>query len=171
MATLDDAHHQLELQITVVGGASEFFVSALPLQDGKLQLHELQGWKPTLSFQSFPTDPWAGDGARGAELVSLLPHTDGLVLTDALGQGQHYSSTAMERLSRAMKPGLIATPVVIFGCHALEEEWTTLAGVAPVRVAEPTADSAMALVKALCAVLLRSRLRSIPPPPPPPPAG
>jgi hypothetical protein len=168
MATLDDALHELELQITVVGGASEFFLEALPLRDGRMELHELQGWKPSLGFRAFPTDPWAGDGAEGAELVSLLPSTDGLVLTDALGQGQHYSSTAMERLSRALKPALIRMPAVIFGCHALEEEWTTLTGVTPVRVAEPSAENALPLVKMLCAVLLRSRLRSIPPPPPPP---
>ena len=169
MPTLDAAHHEIEFRILVVGGASEFFLSTLPLRDGKLELHEIQGWKPTLTFHAFSTDPWAGDGVEGARLEQVLPHVDGLVLTDALQTGQHYSSTAMERLARGLGPAMIRTPATVFGCRALEEEWATLSGAAPVQMVDPAAEHAMTLIKALCGVLLRSKMRSIPPPPPPPP--
>jgi len=166
MATLDNAHHEIEIRIVVMGGASDFMLASLPLKDGKMQLHELQGWKPALTFAAFPTDPWAADGAAGRELVEQLPRTDALVLTDALGEGQHYSSNAVERLTRALIPAMTNIPVAIFGCRALEEEWTSLTGVAPVRTLEPVAENALPLIKAICAILLRSRLRSTPPPPP-----
>ena len=166
MPTLDAEHHDLQLRIVIVGGASEAFLQALPIEDGKMHLGQLQGWKPHLEFSAFPTDPWAGDGAAGSRLERLLPHADGLVLTDALTEGQHYSSTAVERLSRALKPSMIRLPAAIYGCHALDEEWTTLAGVKPVCVVEPSPENAMTVVKAICAVLLRSRMKSRPPPPP-----
>ena len=130
-----------------------------------MQLGELQGWKPRLSFIAFSTDPWAGDGSEAEQLQELLPEMDGLVLTDALTEGQHYSSTAVERLARTLKPRLSGMPAAIFGCHALEEEWRTVAGVPPIYVAEPTVENALRVVKAVCAGMLRSKIRSIPPPP------
>ena len=165
MATLDADHHDIEFHIAVIGGASQFFIESLPLEDGKMQLGELQGWKPRLSFTAFSTDPWADDGAEGEGLQEVLPQIDALVLTDALAQGQHYSSTAVERLARTLSPRLSGMPAAIFGCHALDEEWTTVAGVAPVLVADPTAENALRVVKAVCAGILRSKIRSIPPPP------
>jgi hypothetical protein len=168
MPTLRDSQHELEFRVLVIGSESDSFLDALPLQDGRLNLGELQGWTPRLSFLSFSTDPWAGDGSQGARLARVLPHADALVLTDALSEGRHYSSTAMERLSRALRPAMTELPVVIYGCHALEEEWTTLTGRAPVRVAEPDRQNVLPLVKALCSVLLRSKMRSVPPPPPEP---
>jgi hypothetical protein len=165
MPTLDSAHHELEFRIMVVGAESDAFAQALPLKDGHLYLGELQGWRPHLSFTCFATDPWAGDGSQGAKLERLLPHTDALVLTDALREGHHYSSTAMERLSRVLRPAMTGLPAAIYGGHALEQEWTTLSGRAPIRVAEPVKENAMVLVKAICSVLLRSKMRSVPPPP------
>jgi hypothetical protein len=168
MATVDAEHHELELRIMVVGGACDLLLSGLQLVNGTMQLGELQGWRPSLAFRSFPVDPWAGDGAPGRELQAFVPYVDGLILTDALGEGQHYSSTALERLSRVLGPTKAGVPAAIFGLHAMEEEWTTLAGVKPVIVAEPRSEQALGVVKALAAALLRSRMRSIPPPPPGP---
>ncbi len=167
MATVDAEHHELELRIMVVGGASEVLLEALPLEGGTMRLGELQGWRPTLSFRAFPVDPWSGDGARGKALEAFAPYVDALILTDALAEGQHYSSTALERLSRVLGPAKAGVPAAIFGLHAMEEEWTTLAGVEPVIVVEPSRENAMPVVKALAGALLRSRIRSIPPPPPP----
>lgn len=166
MPTVDYDKHDLRMEIIVVGGASELFVNALTLTDGELKLHETQGWKPRFVFDAFPVDPWAGDGASGASLQKLVPYIDGLVLTDALKEGTHYSSTAVERLSRALKPVKIAVPTAIFGGPALAEEWTTLSGVTPVYVGEPTEQNAMNAVKGLAKVLLRSQMKSTPPPPP-----
>jgi hypothetical protein len=166
MPTVDAQHRELEFRIMVVGGASEFFVESLPLEDGHMDLGQIQGWRPRLSFRTYPNDPWAGDGSAGAGLEQYAPHVDGLVLTDTLASGQHYSSTAVERLARTLRPAKIGIPSAIFGLRALEEEWTTLSGVRPVYVGEPTAEHALPAVKAMCAALLRSKMRSTPPPPP-----
>jgi hypothetical protein len=166
MATVDAEHHELELRIMVVGGASELLLAALQLQDGTMQLGELQGWRPALTFRAFPVDPWAGDAEQGKQLESFVPYVDGLILTDALAEGQHYSSTALERLSRVLGPAKAGVPAAVFGLPAMEEEWATLVGIKPVIVAEPKSENALSVVKALAASLLRSRMRSIPPPPP-----
>lgn len=165
MPTVDHDTHDLRMEIIVVGGASELFVSALALTDGELRLHETQGWKPRFVFEAFPVDPWSGGGERGAALQKLVPYLDALVLTDALLEGTHYSSTAVERLSRALKPVKIGIPTAIFGGPALAEEWTTLSGFAPIWVGDPTADNAMTAVKGLAKVLLRAQMKSTPPPP------
>jgi hypothetical protein len=166
MATVDAEQHQLELRIIVVGGASDLLLDALPLSEGKMQLGQLQGWKPSLAFRAYPVDPWAGDGQAGGELEAFVPYVDGLVLTDALGAGQHYSSTALERLSRVLGPAKSGVPAAIFGLPAMEEEWMTLSGAKPVIVVDPKSENALGVVKALAAALLRSRIRSVPPPPP-----
>jgi len=168
MATVDAEHHELELRILVVGGASEVLLGALQLEDGMMRLGELQGWRPMLAFRAFPVDPWAGGGESGRQLEAFVPYVDGLILTDALGDGQHYSSTALERLSRVLGPTKAGVPAAIFGLPAMEEEWTTLAGIKPVIVLEPNTANALPAVKALAAALLRSRMRSVPPPPPAP---
>ena len=165
MPTVDHDTHDLRIEIIVVGGASEQFVHALSLADGELRLHEAQGWKPRFVFETFPVDPWAGDGERGTTLQKLVPYLDAVVLTDALSEGTHYSSTAVERLSRVLKPVKIGIPAAVFGGPALAEEWTTLSGFSPVWVGEPTAENAMVAVKALARVLLRAQMKSTPPPP------
>ena len=166
MPTVDSEHHDLMFRTAVVGAEADVFVSALPLEDGELHPGEVQGWRPRFTFQSFPHDPWAGDAAAGQELERLVPYLDALVLTDAVTQGTHYSSTAVERLSRTLPPSKRRVPTAIFGGPALAQEWETLSGQRPVLVVDPKSDQALAVVKALARVLLRSKMKSTPPPPP-----
>jgi hypothetical protein len=167
MPTVDHEHHDLELRIVVMGGMSREFCSALGLgEHGELVLNEIQGWKPRLVFHAFPLDPWAGDGAAGAELERMVAYADGLVLTDALAHGTHYSSSAVERLGRTLGPTKRGLPAAIFGGPALAQEWETLSGVKPVIVTEPEGGRAQEALKALARVLLRSQMKSTPPPPP-----
>ena len=166
MPTLDSEHRELELRIVVLGGASEMLLDALALQEDRLVLGALQGWRPSIRFRAFPVDPWAGDGTAGRELEGFVPYIDALILTDALGEGQHYSSTALEQLRRVLGPGKVGVPTAVFGHGALEQEWATLAGLVPVAAMEPRAENALPLVKSLVGALLRSKMRSVPPPPP-----
>lgn len=166
MPTVDHERRDLVVRVAVIGGASEVFTASLPLQDSELALGEVQGWHTRFLFTSFPLDPWAGDGVSGAELERLLPYVDGLVLTDALVEGTHYSSSAMEHLSRALGPVKIGIPTVIFGGPALTQEWETLSGRKAVGVVEPTGENATGAVKTLARVILRSHMKSTPPPPP-----
>jgi hypothetical protein len=163
MPTIDAEHHSLELKVIVLGGASRAFLEALSLEDGVLRLGQLQGWSPSLHFYSFSVDPWSAR-EEAETLEALLPHADGLVLTDALGDGQHYSSQALERLVRALGPGRHQLPTAIFGFAALSAEWGSLAGEPPVFAAEAQPENVMAVVKALAAALLRAKMRSSPPP-------
>jgi hypothetical protein len=165
MPTVDHEHHDLVLRIIVIGGSSELFANSLPLVDGELSLGEFQGWHPKLIFSVFPLDPWAGDGASATELERLVPYVDAVVLTDALAEGTHYSSSAVEHLSRTLAPVKIGIPSAIFGGPALTQEWETLSGRRPIIVTEPTEENAMAVVKALAKILLRSKMKSTPPPP------
>jgi hypothetical protein len=165
MPTVDQDHHDLVYRVLVMGGASEMFVSGLPLEDGELRLAEVQAWKPRFSFDTFPLDPWAGDGAQGKKLEQMAHYADALVLTDALAEGTHYSSSAVERLSRALGPTKIHIPTAIFGGPALVQEWQSLTGSAPVAAVAPQSDQALSAVKALVKHVLRGRIRSTPPPP------
>jgi len=165
MPTVDQDHHDLVFRVLVMGGASEVFVSALPLEAGELKLAEVHAWKPRFSFDTFPLDPWAGDGAQGKRLEQLVSYVDALVLTDALAEGTHYSSSAVERLSRVLGPTKIHIPAAVFGGPALVQEWQTLTGSAPVAAVAPQPDQALSVVKALVKHLLRGRIRSTPPPP------
>ncbi len=167
MPTLDSDHRAIELRVVVLGGASEGLLDKLPLREGSLELGALQGWHPTMVFRRFGVDPWSGDGTTGRDLEAYLPYADALVLTDGLAGGEHYSSTAVERLCRALGPTQRSIPAAVYGLRALAEEWQSLSGVAPVAVLDPTPENAQPVVKAVAAALLRSRLRSIPPPPPP----
>jgi hypothetical protein len=99
-------------------------------------------------------------------LEKLVPYLDGLILTDAYSEGNHYSSSALEKLRQVLTPGKIRIPAAIFGGQALAEEWASLSGVAPVYSAEPTPNETLPTVKALLKSLLRSQMRSHPPPPP-----
>jgi hypothetical protein len=164
MAILDEREKKIRLRVAVMGGASELFVSALGLNQGEMHLGAFQGFATTIAFDTFPVNPWKDDGAQGKLLEQSVPQLDALVLTDALTEGTHYSSTAVERLERALGPRK-AIPTAIFGGPALSMEWETLVGKAPACVVEPIADNARQVVKALAAVALRSLRRSEPPPP------
>lgn len=165
MPTVDHERHDVVHRVVVVGGASDLFVKGLQLDDDELILGDIQGWRPRFVFAAFPLDPWADENA-GAELERLVPYVDALVLTDGLREGTHYSSSAVEQLSRVLMPTKIAVPAAIFGGPALAQEWQTLSGKDPVMTAEPTPENALLVVKALAKVLLRSRMKSTPPPPP-----
>ncbi|MBN2196599.1 MAG: hypothetical protein JW751_27550 [Polyangiaceae bacterium] len=167
MPTVDSDHHAIEMRVVVLGGASTALLAQLPLREGSLTLGSLQGWRPTMVFRGYGVDPWASDGAEGRDLETFLPYADGLILTDGLAGGAHYSSTAVERLWRSLGPNQRGIPTAVFGFHALAEEWQTLSGVEPVAIVDPRPEAALSVVKAVAGALLRSRLRSIPPPPPP----
>jgi hypothetical protein len=165
MSTFDPQQHDLRLNVLVMGGASDLFLRGVPMAEGELKLGEVQGWHPRIQFHGFGVDPWTGDGAERARLEQLVPMTDGLVLTDALVEGTHYSSSAVERLSRLLRPMKIGLPTAIFGGPALALEWSTLSGVAPVHVTDPVLDNVMPTVKALLKLLLKKQTgKSIPPP-------
>lgn len=166
MATVDAERHNLAFRILVIGPYSKLFLENLPLDDGQWVPGEVHGWRPRFVFETFSVDPWSGDGRNGAELERLLPYADALVLTDAPAQGIHYSSSAMERLARALGPVKQRMRTAIYGGPALAQEWGSLTGQPPLVVAEPTASEAMTVMKALAKVLLRSNVRSTPPPPP-----
>ena len=166
MSTLDHEHHDLWLTVLVVGGASNAFLAGLPLKEGELRLGEVQGWTPRLRFEGFSVDPWAGDGAEGAKLETLLPQMDALVLTDALAEGTHYSSAAVERLSRLLGP-VKRVPTAIFGGPALAQEWSSLCGAEPVFVGDPTPENVMPAMKGVVKVLLKTLSptgKTLPPP-------
>jgi hypothetical protein len=166
MATIDTDHQDLVYRTLVMGAGGQLFVEALPLENGAFSPGEVQGWRPRFTFETFPVDPWAGDGHAGTALERVVPYTDALVLTDALHQGMHYSSSAVERLSRTLGPVAHRLPTVIFGSAALAQEWETLSGKKAVAIVEPIAAQAMTAIKSLAKALFRSKMRSTPPPPP-----
>ena len=166
MPTIDTDHHDLVFRTLVMGAASQLFVESLPIENGALSPGEVQGWRPRFTFETFPVDPWA-DETHGATIERLVPYVDALVLTDALDQGMHYSSTAVERLNRTLGPVALRLPAVIFGSAALAQEWESLSGKKAVAIVESTSSQAMTVIRALAKALLRSKMRSIPPPPPP----
>jgi hypothetical protein len=165
MPTVDGEHREILFQLGVIGGVSERFTDQLGLRNSELQLGEVQGYRPRFAFANFPADPWEGDKSKGHDLERLVPYLDGLVLNDALAEGTHYSSTALERLSRALSPGKLAVPTAVFGGPALAQEWQSLSGVAPVLVVEPGPEQALLCVRALAKAVLRSKMKSQPPPP------
>lgn len=163
MATVDS--EKVVFHVAVIGGVSQRFVDLLNLTNGELELGEVKGVRPRLSFRVFSDDPWAGDGKEGAELEAYAPSLDALVLTDSLEEGKHYSSSAVERLSKVLSPVKIHIPSGIFGGPALAEEWQSLTGVPPAHVADPRGSDALSVVKGLARMLFRSTIRSTPPPP------
>jgi hypothetical protein len=165
MSTFDHDSHDLLLTVVVLGGFSKQFLSGLALSDGELRLGEVQGWHPRIHFHTFGVDPWA-DSSEAARLERVAPSIDGLVLTDALIEGTHFSSAAIERLSRLLGPVKLGIPVTIFGGPALAQEWSTLTGIDPVYVAGPVSENVMPTVKALVKVLLKVQPtgKTIPPP-------
>lgn len=155
MSTLDHERRELCLTLVVLGGASESFLQALPLQGSEMRLAEVHGFTPCLRFHAFSRDPWASPAEAG-KLEKLLPQTDALVLTDALSEGTHYSSAALERLVRTARPAHGTVPVAIFGGPALAQEWSSLSNSRPVFVGEPEPKSVAPAVKALLKVLLKT---------------
>jgi hypothetical protein len=166
MATLDADQQKLVFHVAVLGGVSRRFVELLNLVNGELELGEVKGYRPRLSFRVFSDDPWAGDAKEGTELEELVPSLDALVLTDAYEEGKHYSSSAMERLAKALSPLKLRIPTGVYGGPALAEEWQSLTGAAPAHVADPRGEDALSVVKGLTRMLFRSSIRSTPPPPP-----
>jgi hypothetical protein len=164
MATELDESRQLRLRVVVMGGASEQFISALSLKDGEMPLGQVHGFDATVVFESYPVDPWSGDGSAGAALEKAAHRLDALVLTDALTEGTHYSSSAVERLCRALQPARVGAPAVIYGGPALAMEWQTLTGVAPLLVCDPTPENAVQAARAVAKGALRALRRSEPPP-------
>ena len=166
MPTVDADRHEVEFRIAVIGGASQRFVEPLNLKDGRLELGEVQGYRPRFHFETFPHDPWAGEGTSGRTLEELVPYLDALVLTDGFDAGTHYSSSAIEKLCQVLVPGKIRVPAAIFGGPALVQELESLSGVPAVYVGEPSEEHAVPAMKALVRNLLGSSMRSTPPPPP-----
>jgi hypothetical protein len=164
MASEEDASRQLRLRVVVMGGASEQFLAALNLTDGEMHLGMVHGFDASVSFEAYPVDPWAGDGSAGAELVKAAHQLDALVLTDALTEGTHYSSSAVERLCRALQPARVGAPTVIYGGPALAMEWQSLSGIAPVFVCEPSPENALQAARAVAKGALRALRHSEPPP-------
>jgi len=164
MAAVDPEQHEVVFRIAVIGGVGERFVEALKLTNGELELGAVAGYRSRFVFQLFPADPWSSD-AEGRALEELVPALDALVLTDDFAAGSHFSSTAVERLSKVLSPLKLRIPTAVFGGPALAEEWQSLSGVPLVAHVEPTAEQAQTVVKSLVKALLRSNIRSTPPPP------
>jgi hypothetical protein len=165
MAAVDSEQHEVVFRIAVIGGVGERFVEPLKLANGELELGAVAGYRSRFVFEMFPADPWAGDGAGGRALEELVPALDGLVLTDDFSAGSHFSSTAVERLSKVLAPLKLRVPSAVFGGPALAEEWQSLSGVPLVAQVDPNAEQAQSVVKALVKALMRSNIRSTPPPP------
>lgn len=155
---------ELRLRVVVMGGASDAFVGALGLTGGEMHLGVVHGFDASVLFDTFPVDPWSGDGSAGVALERAAHALDALVLTDALSAGTHYSSSAVERLCRALQPTRVVVPTVVYGGPALAMEWQTLSGVAPVMVCEPTPENALPAARAIAKAALRALKRSEPPP-------
>ena len=165
MAAVDPEQHEVVFRIAVVGGVAERFVEPLKLSNGELELGAVAGYRSRFVFTLFAVDPWAGDGSQGRALEELVPALDGLVLTDDFATGSHFSSSAVERLSKVLSPLKLRIPSAVFGGPALAEEWQSLSGAPLVAHVDPAADQAQTVVKALVKALLRSNIRSTPPPP------
>jgi hypothetical protein len=165
MAAVDSELHRVLYRVAVIGGVGERFIQRLSLNAGELELPEVLGYRPRITFRVFPDDPWAGDGAEGSALEQLVPELDALVLTDDFSAGAHYSSGAVERLAKTLAPMKLHIPTVIYGGPALAEEWSSLSGTPVLQVTDPSSDDAMSVVKPLVKALLRSNFRSTPPPP------
>ena len=155
---------ELRLRVVVMGGASEVFVNALGLTANEMRLGVVHDFEASLLFETFPVDPWSGDGHAGAELEQAAHKVDALVLTDALTEGTHYSSSALERLLRALQPARVGVPTVVFGGPALAMEWQSLTGVVPALVSDPTPENAVPVARAIAKAALRALRKSEPPP-------
>ena len=166
MAAVDPEQHEVVFRIAVMGGVGERFVDPLKLSQGELELGAVAGYRSRFVFKVFSADPWAGDGAEGRALEELAPALDGLVLCDDFAVGSHFSSSAVERLSKVLSPLKLRIPSAVFGGPALAEEWQSLSGAPLVARVDPAAEHAQTVVKALVKALLRSNIRSTPPPAP-----
>lgn len=164
MTSNEQPSRELRLRVVVMGGASDAFVAALGLEKNEMPLGLVHDFELSLVFETFAVDPWSGDGSAGAALDKAAHQLDALVLTDALSAGTHYSSSAVERLCRALQPARVVLPTVVYGGPALAMEWQTLSGVAPVLVCDPTPENALPAAKALAKAALRALRRSEPPP-------
>ena len=155
---------ELSLLVVVMGGASGAFIEALHLTGSELPLGLVHDFDAKVVFETYPVDPWSGPGDAGARLEQAAHKLAALVLTDALQEGTHYSSAALERLCRALQPARVGVPTVIWGGPALIMEWQSLTGVAPAFVCEPTLENALPAARAAAKAALRGLRRSEPPP-------
>jgi hypothetical protein len=165
MAAVDSEQHEVVFHIAVIGSVGERLLGLLKLEGGTLELAPVQGYRSRFVFRVFPDDPWAEGSSAGAELEQLVPSLDGLVLTDDFAAGCHYSSQAVEKLSKVLSPIKLRIPSAVFGGPALAEEWSSLSGAPVLAHLPPSSEDAVPIVKALAKALLRSNLRSTPPPP------
>lgn len=165
MAAVDPEQHEVVFQVAVIGSVGERMLALLKLNNGELELGQVQGYKSRFVFQMFPDDPWQADGEAGHQLEQLVPRLDALVLTDDFTIGTRYSSSAVERLAKALSPVKLRVPSAVFGGPALAEEWQSLSGAPVLAQSDPSSADALPIVKALAKALLRSSLRSTPPPP------
>lgn len=165
MADVDSAQHEVVFRVAVIGGVGKRLLQLLKVQDGELSLGSVAGYKPRLVFEQFADDPWSGDGADGTRFEALVPHVDAIVFTDDFADGFHYSSTAVERISKTLAPLKLRIPSAIFGGPALAEDWSSLSGAPVLAQVDPKSEDATSILKALVKALLRSNIRSTPPPP------
>lgn len=159
MSEVHEGSHAIDLHVVVMGSATDTFLASLQNAERdaggvRMRLGAVQGWTPTLHFHGFGHDPWAGDGAGGQRLEALVPKMDALILTD--GEGHGYSSNAVERLARTLKPAKIAVPSAVFGSAVLAQEWASQANRPVGHQAEPEPANAMSVVKAVAKPMLKA---------------
>lgn len=164
MTAQDTGTKELRLRVVVMGGASKAFIEALHLTDDVMPLGIVHDFDASLVFETYPVDPWASGDDAGARLEQAAHKLDALILTDALEEGTHYSSAALERLFRALHPARVGVPAVIWGGPALIMEWQSLTGVSPVFTCDPTPDNVLPAARAAAKGALRALRRSEPPP-------
>lgn len=165
MADVDPAQHEVVFRVAVIGGVGKRLLQLLKAHDGELSLGSVAGYKPRLLFQVFADDPWSSGSNDGARLEELVPQLDAIVFTDDFAEGFHYSSTAVERVSKTLAPLKLRIPSAVFGGPALAEDWSSLSGAPVLAQVDPKSEDAPAILKALVKALLRSNIRSTPPPP------
>jgi hypothetical protein len=165
MADVDSAQHEVVFRVAVIGGVGNRLLQLLKVRDGELSLGSVAGYKPRFLFEQFADDPWGGDGNDGARFEALVPSLDAIVFTDDFADGFHYSSSAVERISKILSPLKLRIPSAIFGGPALAEDWSSLSGAPVLAQVDPKSEDATSILKALVKALLRSNIRSTPPPP------
>lgn len=165
MAAVDPEQHEVLFNVAVIGNVGHRLLERLKAADGVVELPPVAGYTSRFVFRVFADDPWSGDASDGAALEQAVPSLDALVLTDDFSVGAHYSSAAIEKLSKVLAPIKLRIPSAVFGGPALAEDWGSISG-APVLVqVTPSSDDATSVLKALAKALLRSSMRSTPPPP------
>lgn len=165
MAAVDPEQHEVVFNVAVIGSVGHRLLERLKADGGIVELPPVAGYRSRFAFRVFADDPWAGDASDGAALEQWVPSLDALVLTDDFAAGSHYSSAAIEKLSKVLAPIKLRIPSAVFGGPALAEDWGSISGAPVLTQVAPSTDDATSVLKALAKALLRSNLRSTPPPP------